>query len=60
MQQISPISLVTHANNSNHNRLLTAPNLPPMGNLIPHDIEQRMMDYIKYFQATREPRLNGE
>lgn len=49
MQQMSPLSLVTHGQTAAHHRLMGGlPN--QMGSLLPHEIEQRMMDYIKMFQ----------
>lgn len=55
MQQMSPLSLVTHGQTAVHNRLMGGlPN--QMSNLSPHEIEQRMMEYIKFFQTSKEPR----
>ncbi|KAG5678126.1 hypothetical protein PVAND_007825 [Polypedilum vanderplanki] len=50
LQQMSPLSLVTHASqqNQHHHRLMGAPSM------VPHDIEQRMLEYIKLFQAPKD------
>jgi hypothetical protein len=49
IQQMSPLSLVTHANvQTQHHRLMGAPSM------VPHDIEQRMLEYIKLFQAPKD------
>ena len=45
---MSPLSLVTHGNN---NRLMAAPQMP---NIVPHEIEQRMLEYIKLFQTPKD------
>ncbi|XP_055532857.1 protein dead ringer isoform X2 [Wyeomyia smithii] len=50
IQQMSPLSLVTHVNQQQHHRLLGAPNVGQMPNILPADFEQRMIDYIKLFQ----------
>ncbi|XP_058828637.1 protein dead ringer isoform X2 [Topomyia yanbarensis] len=50
IQQMSPLSLVTHVNQQQHHRLLGAPNVGQMPNILPADFEQRMLDYIKLFQ----------
>lgn len=59
MQQMSPLSLVTHGSSAAHHRLMGAPSVGQMSGLLPHEIEQRMMEYIKLFQAPKEPRRNG-
>lgn len=52
LQQMSPLSLVTHANQQNpHHRLMGGPALP---SIVPHDIEQRMIEYLKLFQAPKD------
>jgi hypothetical protein len=49
MQQMSPLSLVTHVNQQNpHHRLMGGPSI------VPHDIEQRMLEYLKLFQAPKD------
>lgn len=54
---MSPLSLVTHGNGpSAHHRLLGGPSLGQMPNVVPHEIEQRMIEYIKMFQQPKEPR----
>ncbi|XP_037034233.1 protein dead ringer-like, partial [Bradysia coprophila] len=56
LQQMSPLSLVTHGNAPNsHHRMMGGPPLGQMANVVPHDIEQRMIEYIKMFQP-KEPR----
>lgn len=51
MQQMSPMSLVTHGGASQAaHRLMGAPSVGQMPNLMSHEIEQRMMEYIKLFQ----------
>lgn len=45
---MSPLSLVTHGNS---NRLMAAPQLP---NIVPLEIEQRMLEYIKLFQTPKD------
>lgn len=53
LQQMSPLSLVTHASQQNpHHRLMGGPGQLP--NIVPHDIEQRMLEYIKLFQAPKD------
>lgn len=56
LQQMSPLSLVTHANQQNqHHRLMGAPGqLGQLPSIVPHDIEQRMLEYIKLFQAPKD------
>ncbi|XP_055379989.1 protein dead ringer isoform X2 [Condylostylus longicornis] len=58
MQQMSPLALVTHANQQTaaaaaaaaaHHRLM-APPLGQMPNIVTHELEQRMMEYLKLFQ----------
>ncbi|XP_055678780.1 protein dead ringer-like isoform X2 [Lutzomyia longipalpis] len=57
IQQMSPLSLVTHGNApSAHHRLMGAPTVGQMPNIVPHELEQRMMEYIKLFQSAKEPR----
>lgn len=60
LQQMSPLSLVTHAANANaHHRLAGAPQLAQMASLMPMDIEQLqpMMEYLKMMQNnTKEMR----
>lgn len=54
---MSPLSLVTHGNAPNsHHRMMGGPPLGQMTNVVPHDIEQRMIEYIKMFQTPKEPR----
>lgn len=53
---MSPLSLVTHSNANAHHRLLGGPSLGQMPNVVPHEIEQRMIEYIKMFQQPKEPR----
>ncbi|XP_062709457.1 protein dead ringer-like isoform X3 [Aedes albopictus] len=50
IQQMSPLSLVTHVNQQQHHRLLGAPNVAQIPNILPPEFEQRMLDYIKLFQ----------
>ncbi|CAD7077773.1 unnamed protein product [Hermetia illucens] len=53
MQQMSPLALVAHGNApSAHHRML-APHLNQMG-ITQHEIEQRMMEYIKFFQPLKD------
>ena len=54
MQQMSPLSLVTHGGNQAAHRLMGAPNVGQMPNLMSHEIEQRMMEYIKLFQPQQK------
>lgn len=55
MQQMSPLSLVTHGQTAAHHRIMGGmPN--QMSSLVPHEIEQRMMEYLKLFQQPKEPR----
>jgi hypothetical protein len=53
LSQMSPLSLVTHgvSQNQHHHRLIGAPTLP---GIVPHDIEQRMLEYLKLFQAPKD------
>lgn len=54
---MSPLSLVTHGGGqAAHHRLMGAPSVGQIPNMVPQDIEQRMMEYIKFFQAPKEPR----
>lgn len=56
LSQMSPLSLVTHGSGPNaHHRLAGAPQLGQMPNLVSHEIEQRMIEYIKMIQNTKEP-----
>lgn len=53
LQQMSPLSLVTHGNPQNpHHRLMGGPAALP--SIVPHDIEQRMIEYLKLFQAPKD------
>lgn len=55
LQQMSPLSLVTHGNPQNpHHRLMGAPPIGQLPSIVPHDIEQRMLEYIKLFQAPKD------
>lgn len=54
---MSPMSLVTHGG-SQAARLMGAPNVGQMPNLMSHEIEQRMMEYIKLFQPQQQQPLN--
>lgn len=54
LQQMSPLSLVTHANPQNQHRLMGAPPIGQLPNIVPHDIEQRMLEYIKFFQQPKD------
>lgn len=55
LSQMSPLSLVTHASQQNpHHRLMGAPGVGQLPNIVPHDIEQRMLEYIKLFQAPKD------
>ncbi|XP_038118748.1 protein dead ringer isoform X2 [Culex quinquefasciatus] len=57
IQQMSPLSLVTHVNQQQqHHRLLGAPNVGQIPNLLPAEFEQRMLDYIKLFQPKETKR----
>lgn len=56
MQQMSPLSLVTHGGSQAAHRLMGAPNVGQMPNLMTHDIEHRMMEYIKLFQPQNQKR----
>lgn len=52
---MSPLSLVTHgASQSAHHRLLGGPAMAQMPNLVSHEIEQRMIEYIKMLQNPKE------
>ena len=58
MQQMSPLALVTHANQqaaaaAAHHRLM-APPLGQMPNIVTHELEQRMMEYLKLFQTQQK------
>lgn len=46
---MAPLSLVTHVNQQQHHRLLGAPNVGQMPNILPAEFEQRMLEYIKLF-----------
>lgn len=54
LSQMSPLSLVTHANQQSQHRLMGAPQIGQLPTLLPHEIEQRMLEYIKFFQAPKE------
>lgn len=54
LQQMSPLSLVTHGNPQSQHRLMGAPSVGQMPSIVPHDIEQRMLEYIKLFQAPKD------
>lgn len=54
LQQMSPLSLVTHGNPQNQHRLMGAPPIGQLPSIVPHDIEQRMLEYIKLFQAPKD------
>ena len=54
LQQMSPLSLVTHGNPQNAHRLMGAPPVGQIASMVPHDIEQRMLEYIKLFQAPKD------
>ncbi|XP_017488553.1 PREDICTED: protein dead ringer isoform X2 [Rhagoletis zephyria] len=64
IQQMSPLALVTHAANNQqaqaaaaaaaaHHRLM-APTFGQMPNLVTHEFEQRMMEYLKLIQVKKE------
>lgn len=60
MQQMSPLALVTHGNSqaaaaaAAHHRLM-GPGFGQMPGLVTHELEQRMMEYLKIFQSQKEP-----
>lgn len=56
LQQISPLSLVhQHGGSQNsHHNLLGNSQIGPMGNLMSQELEQRMYQYIKMIQQTKE------
>lgn len=64
MQQMSPLALVTHSNSqanaaaaaaaAAHHRLM-GPGFGQMPGLMTHDLEQRMMEYLKLIQSQKEP-----
>lgn len=55
LQQMSPLSLVTHGNQGQNHRLMGAPQpVGQMPGINPHEIEQRMLEYIKLFQAPKD------
>ncbi|XP_011181533.2 protein dead ringer isoform X2 [Zeugodacus cucurbitae] len=69
IQQMSPLALVTHAANNQqaqaaaaaaaaHHRLM-APSFGQMPNLMTHEFEQRMMEYIKLIQVKKEQQNNA-
>ncbi|XP_067632404.1 protein dead ringer isoform X2 [Eurosta solidaginis] len=70
MQQMSPLALVTHAANNQqaqaaaaaaaaaHHRLM-APTFGQMPNLVTHEFEQRMMEYLKLIQVKKEQQNNA-
>lgn len=52
LSQMSPLSLVTHGSSQNpHHRLIGGHGLP---GIVPHDIEQRMLEYLKLFQPPKD------
>lgn len=52
---MSPLSLVTHGAQQNaHHRMMGGPSIGQMPNLVSHEIEQRMMEYIKLLQNSKE------
>lgn len=59
IQQMSPLALVTHGNPqaaaaaAAHHRLMT-PSFGQVPNLVQHEIEQRMMEYLKLIQPKKE------
>lgn len=56
LQQMSPLSLVSHGASQNaHHRLLQNPQMGLLPNQI-SDIEQRMIDYIKMLQPKENTR----
>lgn len=72
LQQMSPLALVTHAAAANnpqaaaqaaaaaaHHRLMTAPAFAQMPNLMSHDFEQRMLEYLKLLQANKEQNVEA-
>lgn len=60
MQQLSPLSLVTHGGNQAAHRLIGAPSVGQMPNLMSHEIEQRMMEYIKLFQPQQKRSMSPD
>lgn len=65
MQQMSPLALVTHAANNQqaqaaaaaaaaHHRLMAPNFVGQVPNLVTHEIEQRMMEYLKLIQAKKD------
>lgn len=56
MQQMSPLALVTHGNPPSAHHRLMAPPLGQMPNIVTHELEQRMMEYLKLFQTQKDPR----
>lgn len=54
LQQMSPLSLVTHGNPQNQHRLMGAPPIGQLPTIGPHDFEQRMLEYIKLFQQPKD------
>ncbi|XP_011205532.2 protein dead ringer isoform X3 [Bactrocera dorsalis] len=72
IQQMSPLALVTHAANNQqvqaaaaaaaaHHRLM-APSFGQIGqmpNLVSHELEQRMVEYIKLMQVKKEQHSNA-
>lgn len=52
LQQMSPLSLVTHGAQQNaHHRMMGGPSIGQMPNLVTHEI----MEYIKLLQNSKEP-----
>lgn len=64
MQQMSPLALVTHGNSqanaaaaaaaAAHHRLM-GPGFGQIPGLMTHELEQRMMEYLKLIQTQKEP-----
>lgn len=54
LQQISPLSLVHGGSQNSHHNLLGNSQINPMGNLMTQELEQRMFQYIKMIQQTKE------
>jgi hypothetical protein len=56
LQQMSPLSLVTHGNPQH--RLMGAPPAGQLPSINPHEIEQQMLKYIKLFQTPKDMKRN--
>lgn len=56
LQQISPLSLIhQHGGSQNsHHNLLGNSQIGPMGNLMTQELEQRMLQYLKMMQQSKE------